>query len=635
MKEYQYTKEEINDLIERLKDVFLDVRLLDASQVDEENAYDRNISSEVLENKKDSSKLEVIDGKCFQIIAKYVEVEDKPYSLEFVTEIGEKNLVDSRGYKLLVQKYDEKIQRYYRDDLTKVGNRFFYEETEQMNRRNAGIAMIDVDYLGDINEEYGQRAGDLALQTVAKIILEQIRSDDKVIRFGDDEFLMILEGINESNFELKLESIRQAIREAEVPGCSRLQLSVSIGALISDGRSRDACAMKAERLMYLAKSSKNRVVTEWNRENDLMAKIDAEIEKPRVLIVDDVESNRMILEAFLENDFQVMTAENGKVALNIMDRYQKELSVVLLDIIMPEMDGYEVLKNMAENQWLQELPVIVISGESDDGTIIKCFEMGASDYIRKPFANEIVLKRVKNVTRLYQRQKQLQKEIHQQIEERERNSRILTGILSHVVECRNGESGPHVQHVERITELLLNRLEEITDLYPMSEEAKSQISSASALHDIGKMGIDEKILNKPGRLTDEEFEIMKTHTIIGAHMVEQLGEYKNEPLVRYTHEICRWHHEKWDGKGYPDGLKGDDIPISAQVVSVADVYDALVSDRVYKAAYSHEKALDMILHGECGQFNPILIECLVDCHKHIIRIYTGGGRLNKKSGFSY
>lgn len=635
MKEYQYTKEEINDLIKRLKDVFLDVRLLGASQVDEENAYDRNISSEVLENKKDSSKLEVIDGKCFQIIAKYVEVEDKPYSLEFVTEIGEKNLVDSRGYKLLVQKYDEKIQRYYRDDLTKVGNRFFYEETEQMNRRNAGIAMIDVDYLGDINEEYGQRAGDLALQTVAKIILEQIRSDDKVIRFGDDEFLMILEGINESNFELKLESIRQAIREAEVPGCSRLQLSVSIGALISDGRSRDACAMKAERLMYLAKSSKNRVVTEWNRENDLMAKIDAEIEKPRVLIVDDVESNRMILEAFLENDFQVMTAENGKVALNIMDRYQKELSVVLLDIIMPEMDGYEVLKNMAENQWLQELPVIVISGESDDGTIIKCFEMGASDYIRKPFANEIVLKRVKNVTRLYQRQKQLQKEIHQQIEERERNSRILTGILSHVVECRNGESGPHVQHVERITELLLNRLEEITDLYPMSEEAKSQISSASALHDIGKMGIDEKILNKPGRLTDEEFEIMKTHTIIGAHMVEQLGEYKNEPLVRYTHEICRWHHEKWDGKGYPDGLKGDDIPISAQVVSVADVYDALVSDRVYKAAYSHEKALDMILHGECGQFNPILIECLVDCHKHIIRIYTGGGRLNKKSGFSY
>lgn len=625
MKAYQYTKEEINDLIKRLKDVFLDVRLLSASQVDEENAYDRNISSEVLENKKDSSKLEVIDGKCFQIIAKYVEVEDKPYSLEFVTEIGEKNLVDSRGYKLLVQKYDEKIQRYYRDDLTKVGNRFFYEETEQMNRRNAGIAMIDVDYLGDINEEYGQRAGDLALQTVAKIILEQIRSDDKVIRFGDDEFLMILEGINESNFELKLESIRQAIREAEVPGCSRLQLSVSIGALISDGRSRDACAMKAERLMYLAKSSKNRVVTEWNRENDLMAKIDAEIEKPRVLIVDDVESNRMILEAFLENDFQVMTAENGKVALNIMDRYQKELSVVLLDIIMPEMDGYEVLKNMAENQWLQELPVIVISGESDDGTIIKCFEMGASDYIRKPFANEIVLKRVKNVTRLYQRQKQLQKEIHQQIEERERNSRILTGILSHVVECRNGESGPHVQHVERITELLLNRLEEITDLYPMSEEAKSQISSASALHDIGKMGIDEKILNKPGRLTDEEFEIMKTHTIIGAHMVEQLGEYKNEPLVRYTHEICRWHHEKWDGKGYPDGLKGDDIPISAQVVSVADVYDALVSDRVYKAAYSHEKALDMILHGECGQFNPILIECLVDCHKHIIRIYTGGG----------
>ena len=188
----------------------------------------------------------------------------------------------------------------------------------------------------------------------------------------------------------------------------------------------------------------------------------------------------------------------------------------------------------------------------------------------------------------------------------------MVSILSQIVEFRNGESGLHVIHINLLTSLILERLQEKTDRYDISRQEQELIATASTLHDIGKIAIDEKILNKPGKLTREEFEIMKTHTVIGANMLETVEQYQNEPLIERAHEICRWHHERYDGRGYPDGLKGDEIPISAQVVALADVYDALVSKRVYKPAYSHEKAIEMILNGECGAFNPLLLECLTD-----------------------
>ena len=188
----------------------------------------------------------------------------------------------------------------------------------------------------------------------------------------------------------------------------------------------------------------------------------------------------------------------------------------------------------------------------------------------------------------------------------------MVAILSHIVEFRNGESGLHVLHINMLTEKILARLVQKTEKYNLTHADRSLITTASSLHDIGKIGIDDKILNKPGKLTKEEFEIMKTHTLIGANMLEGMGMYQNEKLIKIAYQICRWHHERYDGKGYPDGLKGEEIPISAQVVSLADVYDALSSERVYKKAFSHEKTMEMILAGECGQFNPLLLECLVD-----------------------
>ena len=238
--------------------------------------------------------------------------------------------------------------------------------------------------------------------------------------------------------------------------------------------------------------------------------------------------------------------------------------------------------------------------------------MGVSDYISRPFDAKIVYQRVLNMIKLYAKQRRLIRLVTRQIYEKERNNRMLIGILSQIVEFRNGESGRHVIHINLITQLLLEQLVKKTGKYQLSWEDRLLIATASALHDIGKIGIDEKILNKPGKLTKEEFEIMKTHTLIGAQMLDNLDMYQNEKLLKLAHEICRWHHERYDGKGYPDGLVGEEIPISAQVVSLADVYDALVSERVYKKAFSHEKALEMIQNGECGTFNPLLLQCMTE-----------------------
>lgn len=294
------------------------------------------------------------------------------------------------------------------------------------------------------------------------------------------------------------------------------------------------------------------------------------------------------------------------------------------------MDGFGVLEYLNINEIIQEIPVVMISSMNEDSAIRRCYELGISDYIRRPFSQDVVVTRVKNIVRLYQKQRKLQVEIRAQIEERERNSRVVMSIISHVVENRNGESGPHVIHVEQITEILLDKLTELTDAYNLTKEDKKEIVLASSLHDIGKIGIDEKILNKPGKLTQEEYEIMKTHTTLGAAMVRQVQLEEDDSLIQYVYEICRWHHEKWDGKGYPDGLKGNYIPISAQVVSIADVYDALVSERVYKKAYSHETAIQMIINGECGEFNPLLKDCLLACQEKIQLVEAKNAR--KKSG---
>lgn len=333
--------------------------------------------------------------------------------------------------------------------------------------------------------------------------------------------------------------------------------------------------------------------------------------KQKILIVDDSEMNRSLLIEILEDQYDVTEVNNGIEAITLLSRHRSEFSLLLLDIMMPEMDGFEVLTYINKYHWNDGLAVIMISADDSPENIKRAYDLGAFDYISRPFDATIVHRRISNTMFLYARQRYLEKIITEQFYEQEKNNKLMISVLSHIVEFRNGESGLHVIHVNTITELLLKCLVRRTDRYTLSKADITLISNASSLHDIGKISIADTILNKPGRLTPEEFEVIKTHSAIGSEILLELPlEQKESPLVKVAAEICRWHHERYDGKGYPDGLKGEEIPISAQVVALADVYDALTSKRCYKDAYSHEEALKMILEGKCGAFNPILLECL-------------------------
>ena len=336
--------------------------------------------------------------------------------------------------------------------------------------------------------------------------------------------------------------------------------------------------------------------------------------KQKILIADDSEINRALLREILGDGYEYLEAENGAEAVTLL-RTHTDISLVLLDVLMPEMDGFDVLRVMKCYSWLDEIPVIMISAAEDTENIARAYDLGVADYIQRPFERVMVLRRVQNVLMLYAKQKRLTRLVTDQVYEKEHNSLLMISILSHVVEFRNSESGMHVLHIRTLTDLLLHQLVRRTERYQLDESDISMISTASALHDIGKIVIPESILNKPGRLTAEEFAVVKTHTVEGARILQDLSNSvgsANEPLLQVAHAICRWHHERWDGGGYPDHLKGDEIPIAAQVVALADVYDALTGARCYKPAYDHDTALRMILNGECGAFNPLLMECLRD-----------------------
>ena len=543
-----------------------------------------------------------------------MESDHEPYVMEMIKQLDMDSLIDPQGGEKLIYQLTGYTDKLYEDALTGAHNRRYFEDSvREANQPGTGVVIVDLDDFKLYNDVYGHHAGDMALITAANVIRSNMREEDTLIRYGGDEFLMVLPGIGEAEMDMLLDKICKAVYETEVPGYARLRLSASIGGVITGNEPIENAVGRADRLMYQAKNQKNRVVTEHSavtEENVDIVKEEQTQRKQQILIVDDSDINREILSAMLCGEYRILEAVNGSECLEILQQQGTGISLVLLDIVMPVMDGFEVLSHMNRNHWIDDIPVILISGEDADPVIRRAYEMGVSDYINRPFDAGIVCRRVFNTVKLYAKQRRLVSLMMAHINEREKNNHMMIDIQSHIVEFRNGESGKHVFHMDKVIQLLLDKIVQKTDKYPSLWQERILIRTASALHDIGKIGIDEAILNKPGRLTAEEFESMKAHTTIGADMLRNLPRYQEERILQIAIEICRWHHERYDGKGYPDGLVGDEIPISAQLVSIADVYDALTSERVYKKAFSHEKAMQMIREGECGAFNPLLLSCL-------------------------
>lgn len=645
-KDTAMTQQESEVMIKELSKVFDVVRLLDEETLETGNITDvtdaegfpckcysfwkkgnncKNCTSrEAFRKKNEQLKLEYLDSNIYQVISKYVEIDGKPYVMELINVMNSDAVMDEDGRNELIKQLSGYNRELYTDALTGIYNRRYYEERIRNSNMSAGVAMIDLDDFKIYNDTFGHDAGDLVLTTVVGIIKDNIRRTDMLIRMGGDEFLLVMPDIGEQAFADKLNQIQEKVHSSKVPGYSQLRISVSIGGVLSGiGNTVEQAIRKADQFMYQAKTCKNMVVTEHDEQlkeqQESANNNGSKAYKYRILVVDDSEMNREILSEILSEEYDIIEADSGDTCIDMLRKYETGISLVLLDIVMPGMDGFGVLNYMNRHHYLEDIPVIMISSEDSAEIVRRAYEMGVSDYINRPFDAGVVHRRVYNTIKLYAKQRRLITLITNQVYEKEKNNRMMVGILSQIVEFRNGESGSHVLNINIFTGMLLESLVQKTDKYNITWSERLLITTASALHDIGKIGIDDKILNKPGRLTDEEFKIMQNHTIIGASILENMGSYQDEELMKVAYQICRWHHERYDGKGYPDGLKGDEIPISAQVVSLADVYDALVSERVYKKAYSHEKAIEMIINGECGCFNPILLECLLDIQDRIKR----------------
>ena len=603
------SRDELEAEMGRLLGVYPVVRFLDEDDIEEEEScllYGgacvcvRGVCKDVLRNGGSRTHRVLMGDQVHRASARYVNVDGKPGVLMCAQP------VDAVASGMLSE------ELLYHDALSGAYNRRFYEDNLRNQHVFAGVAVLDLDDFKLVNDTLGHHAGDVAIKTAVSVLRSCIRSTDMLVRYGGDEFVLVIPGISADVFARKLQDMGDKLAETPVPGYENINLTVSIGGVLSEGRTAEEAVRQADGLMYKAKGRKNFVITDSDNLDPF------EFHKPLLLVVDDSEMNRVILSEMLKDQYEILEADCGEAGIARLEQHGSGISIVLLDIVMPGADGFDVLSCMSRNGWIDDIPVIMISSEDSDDSVLRAYELGASDYISRPFDKRIVRQRVSNIMRLYTKQRRLSTMLAQQFYERERESRMLVDIMGGAMELRNGESGPHVQHVRKLTEMMLEHLMRKTDRYHITSSDRATIAAASTLHDLGKLSIPDDILNKPGRLTPEEFEIMKTHTTIGADMLEGMVQYRDSALVRAARDICRWHHERYDGGGYPDGLKGEEIPISAQVVSLVDVYDALTSDRVYKKAFPHEKAMHMILNGECGAFNPLLIDCLIDLQDRIV-----------------
>lgn len=624
------TEEQIQNQINTLKTVFSAVRLLSEDEIGgivknrkkkgiKDGCYavwqrktpcSNCISYRAFTEKKQFSKIEKTKDGTFQVIADYREVDGKPCVLEMIKSFEENIIVDYADEGKESESFDEYFNKTYTDVLTKTYNRLYFEEYIADEVINGGVAMLDLDDFKVYNDLFGHGVGDAVLKAVVAAVKKCVRSTDKVVRYGGDEFLLVIPGVKEIAFRRCLGDISQSVREAVVEEYSAIKPSVSVGGIICDGLAVRAAVKKADEFMYIAKKKKDCVIT--GGADGGSAKGDLP-HKERVLIVDDSDINREILSGILKSGYDIIEAKDGDEAIEQITRYNTDISLILLDLIMPVTSGFDVLDYMNEQGYIFDIPVITITGDGSGESVRSAYDKGVSDYITRPFDARVVYRRVSNTIKVYSRQKRLIFEVTRQAREREKSRSVIVEILSQIIERPDGGcGGNHAARITEFTRLILERLAE-KNAYSLSPEDITTISYAAALHDIGKARVDSKIVDKKGKLTAEEFEIMKTHTTLGDEMLKNLKTYAKEPLVKYAREICLSHHERYDGGGYPRGLKGEEIPVSAQVVSICDVYDALVSERSYKPAYTHEKAVEMIKNGECGEFNPIISECFYEC----------------------
>ena len=408
------------------------------------------ISLKTFIDKKPRTKLEFMGTDIYQVFSKYVQVDGEPYVMELIKKLDEDSLLGVQDREKIMNKLSKYHKAMYTDALTGASNRRYFEDKLKKSHVPAGVAMIDLDDFKVYNDTCGHDAGDMVLVTVVDVIRRCIRKSDELVRYGGDEFLLVMPGIQEDDFAHKLRKIKRNIHAASVPGYSNIRLSASVGGVFSDGNSLDEAVSKADKLMYQAKTKKDTVVTDGHES------VVGEPQKQEILIVDDSNINREILSEMLGNEYIIHEAASGEECIDLLNQYGTGISLVLLDIIMPEMDGFEVLDYMAEHHWIDDIPVIMISSEDSASSIRKAYEFGVSDYISRPFDSRVVYQRVFNTIKLYAKQRRLISLVSDQMYEKDKNNRMMISILSQIVEFRNGESGSHVVNIKRITELLLD-----------------------------------------------------------------------------------------------------------------------------------------------------------------------------------
>lgn len=609
------TRQQAEQEMEQLRKVFPSVRMLTAEQVQAGEAVG-DAARQALEEKTTHSRMEYRGQELYEVTALFAQVEGTPCVLELERRLDRIMLLDPEESEQLFNNLAEYRGKLYRDAVTGAYNERYYQEKYRSRILTAGVAVLRVDDFKAANDVYGRYAGNSVLETVAGVLRRNLGEKDRLIRRGEDRLLLLLPEVGQSDFGQKLEHLRLQLAAAGVPGYSHLHISVSIGGVwIRDGEV-SAAVEHAERLATYAQMQKNTVITEQQPERTAAAPVHR---RQSVLIVDDSELNRKMLGQMLGSRFDIAEAASGEACLQLLEQNATGISIVLLDIHMPGIDGFTVLEEMNQKNLLEQIPVIMISSEDTVDAVRRAFDLGASDYISRPFDAKVVYQRIINTIRLYAKQRRLSAMAADLAFEKERASRMMIGILSQVVEKRNGESRDHVQRVAQLTSMLLAGLAQKTDRYPLTREIRRTIATAAALHDIGKMEICEDLLHKEGPLTEAERRTLQSHTLLGAQMLEEQPECRDDAFARTAYNICRWHHERYDGGGYPDGLQGEQIPIEAQVVGLADVYERLVSRPVDGHARTHSEVVQMICTGVCGAFNPLLLDCLQDMEVEIAR----------------